>query len=161
MGKKAQEIVKIDVKEIIHLLNKAYVDEWLAYYQYWIAAKVIVGPTRPAVEAELIDHANDELKHATMLAERIIQLGGTPVLNPKDWDKEANCKFTAPTKSDIATVLKQSIGGERCAIKVYDGMLKKLKDKDEVTFQMILDIMTDELEHENDFEMLLADISAK
>ena len=30
----------IDIYEVITLLNKAYADEWLAYYQYFIEAKV-------------------------------------------------------------------------------------------------------------------------
>lgn len=161
MGKKAREIIKIDADELINLLNKALADEWLAYYQYWIAAQVVVGITRKEVAAELNEHAGEELKHAQMLTQRIIQLGGTPILNPKDWEKTANCKFAAPTDPSTTAVLKQSIAGERCAIKVYDDMLKKLKEKDDITFQMILDIMSDELEHEEDFENLLEDIKAK
>ena len=39
MGTKGREIVK-DVDKILTMLNKAYSDEWLAYYQYWIGAKI-------------------------------------------------------------------------------------------------------------------------
>ena len=39
MGKKAVEIVDLDVKKLIEILNQALSEEWLAYYQYWIGLK--------------------------------------------------------------------------------------------------------------------------
>jgi bacterioferritin len=87
MGTKGREIVGMDIDKLIELLNKALADEWLAYYQYWIGAKVVKGPMRGAVEAELMEHAGEELQHAEMLIERIIQLGGTPLLSPEEWYK--------------------------------------------------------------------------
>ena len=43
MGRKAKEIVKANVQEVISDLNKAYADEWLAHYQYWLNAQWIRG----------------------------------------------------------------------------------------------------------------------
>jgi len=40
MGTKGREIVGMDIDKLIELLNKALADEWLAYYQYWVGAKV-------------------------------------------------------------------------------------------------------------------------
>jgi len=34
MGTKGTQIVGGDAKKIVELLNKAFADEWLAYYQY-------------------------------------------------------------------------------------------------------------------------------
>ena len=76
-------IVDMDVDELIRLLNKALSDEWLAYYQYWVGSKVVKGPMKDAVITELVQHATEELAHADMIALRILQLGGTPVLEPK------------------------------------------------------------------------------
>ena len=81
MGTRGREIVGMDVGTLIDLLNRAYASEWLAYYQYWLGAKVIKGPMKDAVAAELNLHATEELNHAVMLAGRIVQLGGTPVLD--------------------------------------------------------------------------------
>ena len=52
-------LMSIDPEEVITLLNKAFADEWLAYYQYWIGTKVIKGPMKEAVIAELLQHAAD------------------------------------------------------------------------------------------------------
>ena len=82
MGTRAREIIGMDVEKLLKLLNAAYASEWLAYYQYWLGAKVIKGPMKDAVAAELLLHSTEELSHADMLANRIIQLGGTPVTEP-------------------------------------------------------------------------------
>lgn len=84
MGTKGREIVGMDVEQLLKLLNMAFTDEWLAYFQYWIGAKVVKGPMKEAVIAELLQHATDELRHAGMVSDRIIQLGGTPVSEPKN-----------------------------------------------------------------------------
>ena len=34
MGSKGIEIVGMDVQLLLNVLNKAFADEWLAYYQY-------------------------------------------------------------------------------------------------------------------------------
>ena len=82
MKKVSAEVLNLDVEKLIEMLNAALCEEWLAYYQYWVGARIMEGPMRIPIEAELLEHANEELKHAEMLIERIIQLGGTPVLNP-------------------------------------------------------------------------------
>jgi len=119
MGTKGIEIVGMNVNDLIGLLNKAYADEWLAYYQYWIGAKVIKGPMKEAVIAELTQHAGDELRHADMLARRIIQLGGTPVTEPEEWYSHSNCGYDAPADPFVKAILEQNIKGEQCAILTY------------------------------------------
>jgi bacterioferritin len=161
MGTKGTAIVNLDVKEILKHLNKALADEWLAYYQYWVGALVLVGNMSDTAKKELLEHAGDELKHANMLADRIIKLGGTPILKPEEWYKHTTCGYMAPTDFSVKAILKQNIKGEQCAINVYNNLLKTTKDKDPVTYDIILDILKDEIEHEDDLERLLEDISQK
>jgi len=161
MERKGKEIVGVDVNELIKLLNKALSDEWLAYYQYWVGAKVVKGMMKEAVIAELTQHAGDELRHAEMLAGRILQLGGIPVLKPEDWYKLTNCGYEAPADPDVMPVLKQNIKGEQCAIESYKKLSDFVKDKDPVTYNMVLSILTDEIEHEDDLINLYEDIESK
>lgn len=152
MGTKGRQIVGMDVDELLGLLNKALADEWLAYYQYWVGAKVIKGPMKDAVEAELLVHATEELGHADLLVNRIIQLGGTPILNPEDWFKLTNCGYEPPSDPFVKAILAQNIKGEQCAIEVYQRLLSIVKDKDPVTYDMVLTILQDEIEHEEDLQ---------
>jgi bacterioferritin len=158
MGSKGREIVGMDVKELLRLLNKAFADEWLAYYQYWLGAKVAKGPMKEAVITELVQHATDELRHADMVSNRIVQLGGMPVMTPQDWYKMTNCGYDAPENPDVAELLKQNIKGEQCAISVYKSMMEVTKDADPVSYNMALLILQDEVEHEEDLEALQEDI---
>ena len=158
MAQKGREIVKMNVDELIKLLNKALADEWLAYYQYWIGAKVVKGPMKDAVIAELDLHATEELSHAVLLTTRIIQLGGTPVLSPAEWMKITNCGYDAPTDPYVEKVLEQNIKGEQCAIKTYSHLLDLTREGDPVTYNIILTILSQEVEHEEDLDALREDL---
>ena len=158
MGEAYVAMIKLDVKKLIEELNKALADEWLAYYQYWVGAKVVEGKMAPAVQAELMEHANEELKHAEMLTDRIMQLGGVPILKPEDWYKMTNCGFSEPKDFSSEAILKQNIEGERCAIGIYHKLLEMTKDKDILTYHMLMEIYKDEVEHEDDLEKILNDL---
>ena len=158
MAQKGREIVKMNVDELINLLNKALADEWLAYYQYWIGAKVVRGPMKDAVIAELDLHATEELAHAALLTTRIIQLGGTPVLSPAEWMKITNCGYDAPSDPYVGKVLEQNIRGEQCAIKTYNNLLGITREGDPVSYNMILGILSQEVEHEEDLDALQEDL---
>jgi bacterioferritin len=158
MGSKGREIIGMDVEELLGLLRRAFADEWLAYYQYWIGAKVVKGPMKDAVIAELDLHATEELSHAVLLTTRIIQLGGTPVLSPAEWMKITNCGYDAPTDPYVEKVLEQNIKGEQCAIKVYSHLLDLTREGDPVTYNIILTILSQEVEHEEDLDALREDL---
>lgn len=157
MGKQAREIIDGNADKIVKLLNQAYASEWLAYYQYWLGAKVASGPFKENVIAELSQHADDEKAHAEKLADRIVILGGTPILNPKDWFELSPCKFEDPDDPYVLALVRQNLDGERCAIKAYNKIMLAVKDIDSVTFEMIVDILADEEAHEEDLQRLEED----
>lgn len=159
MGKMNVEIIKgIDVNKLIDMLNAALSEEWLAYYQYWIGARVVEGKMRSAIEGELNAHAKEELEHAEKLADRIIQLNGTPVLAPSDWEKLARCKYATPNDRFVDAILNDNLIGERCAIQRYQEIIDYTFGKDHATYNMALSILEDELEHEQEIEDWLGDI---
>jgi len=158
MGTRGIEIVDMDVKQLVALLNKAFSDEWLAYYQYWIGAKIVKGPMKEAVIAELTQHAADELRHADMVALRIIQLGGTPITKPEEWYKHTNCGYDAPDNPFVKEVLAQNIKGEQCAITTYKSLVNLTMAKDPVTYNIVLQILQDEVEHEEDLQAEMEDL---
>ncbi len=160
MGTKGRQIVGMDVDELLKLLNQALADEWLAYYQYWVGAKVVKGPMKDAVASELVLHATEELSHADLLATRIIQLGGTPIIDPKEWFKLTHCGYDAPTDPFVKAILAQNIKGEQCAIDVYQKLQLLVRDKDPVTYNMVLTILEQEVEHEEDLQALDEDLDS-
>lgn len=158
MGTKGREILGMDVNAVLQMLNKAYADEWLAHYQYYIGAKISKGPMKDAVNTELLQHAADELRHADMVAMRIIQLGGTPLTHPKQWLEQSNCGYDEPVDPYVGVLLDQNIHGEQCAISVYKSILDATQTGDPVTYNMVLQILQDEVEHEEDLQALKEDL---
>jgi bacterioferritin len=160
MARVGNSIIKgVDINEVIAVLNKAYADEWLAYYQYFIQAKVVKGIMKDAAITELTEHATDELRHANMVADRILQLGGTPLLSPNDWFAQSSCGYEEPKDFDVVSLLEDSIKGEQCAISVYSQLAEMTKDKDIVTYDIVSEILADEVEHEEDLQSLHDDIT--
>ncbi|MBN1360864.1 MAG: hypothetical protein JW993_09740 [Sedimentisphaerales bacterium] len=158
MGTKGTAIVGMDVKELLALLNRAFCDEWLAYYQYWLGAKIVKGPMKDAVIVELEQHATEELNHALLLTGRIIQLGGTPITSPKAWYDWTNCGYEAPDDPYVRTILEQNIKGEQCAIVTYQKLLERTRTADPVTYNIVLQILEQEVEHEEDLQALQEDL---
>ncbi len=160
MGKTAKEIAKVNVDELVEELNKALADEWLAYLQYLNSAKIVNGRMFPVVVKELEGIAAEELEHAGELIERIIQLGGKPVVDPKKYYDLTNCGYEVPTE-DIPQVLKAAIKGEGCAIKVYDKIAAMTHGKDIVTYNLMIHIMEEEIDHEQRYENILEALGSK
>lgn len=159
MAKRGNSIIKgIEISDLIAILNRAYADEWLAYYQYFIEAKVVKGIMKDAAIVELTQHAADELRHATMISDRIIQLGGTPLTHPKAWFEHTNCGYDEPKDFDVVSILNDAIKGEQCAISTYSRIVEMTKDKDIVTYDIVSSILADEVEHEEDLQALHDDI---
>ncbi len=159
MGKQAIKISSVDSDELIKKLNAALSEEWLAYYQYWIGARLMEGPMRSEVEPELLLHADQELGHAVLIVDRIVQLGGTPVVNPMEWTKLATCRYEEPSDPYIEVILTQNLHGERCAIERFQDLADFTNGKDHATYQMAVQILNEELEHENDLEDWLKDLA--
>jgi ferritin-like protein len=126
MGGTAQIISKVENKdELINLLNCAFAEEWLAYYQYWVGAKVARGLERPKIVEEFIEHATEELKHADWLADRIIQLGATPIIDPDEWKINASCKYDAPVNGD--TKILHQTGNNHITLCIYSRICLRAK----------------------------------
>jgi bacterioferritin len=158
MGKKGREIVQLDVEELIADLKRAYADEWLAAYAYTHMAQVIAGgAVAPRVAALLRELAAEELEHQDELAERIAQLGGEPLDDPMQLVEASNEGYPAPPAdaTDVEGVIKVVIEAERGAIQVYNDLVQKTFGKDPVTYNLMVHILEEEVDHEEDFESLL------
>ena len=160
MGKAARKLAGPDVNKIVNELNKALADEWLAYLQYTNAAKIINGKMFPFVAGELESIAKEELEHADELIGRIIQLGGKPIVDPKEYLKKTNCGYEIPSES-VTKAVKAGLKGEACAISVYDKIATMTREKDVVTFNLMIHIMEEEIDHEQRFEDIVDALGKK
>jgi bacterioferritin len=136
-------------KKLVELLNQILADEWLSYYCFWVGAKIMVGPMRDEIAKELEEMAAEELKHAGILVERIIELGGTPVLAPKDWHKISNCAYETPKDFSVRAILFQNIKREQCAVDAYKKFLSFAKGRTSLEHEVIANILEEEIEQKD------------
>ena len=161
MAKETVNILKdkIDIVELLAQLNAALSEEWLAFYQYWVGSFVVEGAMRGDVQREFQEHAAEEYNHAKLLADRIIELEGVPVLDPKQWFDLARCKYDAPVDFGSEVLLKQNVESERCAIYRYQQIAEFTNGIDFTTCDIAKHIMAEEEDHEQDLQDYLNDIA--
>jgi bacterioferritin len=156
LGRKSKEIVRAKIEDVIADLNKAYADEWLAHYQYWLTAIWIRGMDADTLRDTLTQQSADELMHAEKLGNRIIQLGGTPVMNPNKLLEVSGCGYKEPPAdaANLKRVIEIVLEAEACAIETYSKLSEKYRTTDVVTHEIFEELLEDEVEDEEQWEKL-------
>ncbi|HAJ57762.1 MAG TPA: bacterioferritin [Candidatus Omnitrophica bacterium] len=156
MGERFRKTSDSDLKELIADLNRAYCDEWLAFYAYTYAAQVVSGKGYEDMQEFLEKIAKEELEHQSELADMIVKLGGMPVVNFNELEKNANAPFPMPPKKtdDYDAIIGFVMAAEGGAIEVYRKIAKKTFGKEDVVYQLATHILGEEVNHEEIFENL-------
>ena len=142
-----------DRKVIIEKLNEALATEWvcvLRYYRHYFMAD---GMLSDAVKAEFLEHAKQEQEHANKIAERIVQLGGEPDLNPDTLTKRSHAEYK-PGK-DLRDMVTEDLIAERIAIDSYRELIDYIGDKDTTTKRMLMEVLAQEEEHADEMADML------
>jgi bacterioferritin len=158
MGTKGKQIVNLDMADLMVDLNRLYADEWLAAYAYNYMGQVVTGrPAAKQLAALLLDTSKDELEHQQELAERIASLGGRPVADISKLVETSNDGYPAPPadEKDFEAIVRTVIRAEHGAIEAYNRLAQKTHGKDPITYILVLHILSEEVEHEDEFESLI------
>ena len=96
----------------------------------------------------------DDLGHAKILSDIIIQLGRRSTVNIME---TSTCGFLPPSegRTDIKSIIKLVLESERCAIDKYNKLAKKYHMKDLVTHELFEDLLNDEVSDEQDWKDFL------
>lgn len=137
--------VQPHAKAICKLLNDALATEWVCVLRYRRHFFTATGLDSPAVAAEFLVHANEEMGHADRLAERIVQLGGEPLLDPATLAKRSHAEYD--DSLELASMIRANLVAERVAVEVYRQMIQIIGDKDPTTKRLLQDLLADEEEH--------------
>lgn len=147
-------------KALVEQLNKAYADEWLAYYQYFVDYKFLDINSELSKKAleELKQHAADEFRHAELVFDRIRELGGMPLIHPKEIIKHSGCGFIEPKNFSMESLVEDSLKGEECAVEAYSKIKELTRGRDDKTFDLVSYILDEEEEHRDDLMEILAEV---
>jgi len=143
-----------DVGKTIDLLNDALATEIVCVLRYKFHYFAVQGLDSRAVKAEFLQHAGQEQAHADLLAERIVQLGGKPNLNPATLIARSATEYRQ--WNSLVEMIKEDLVAERIAVEVYRDMVRFFGDRDPTTRRMLEGILAMEEEHANDMHDLLA-----
>ncbi|MGO1000332.1 ferritin-like domain-containing protein [Lysobacter sp. CA196] len=144
---------RADREAVIKLLNEALATEIVCVLRYKRHYYMASGLMADAVKAEFLEHANEEQAHADRIAERIVQLGGAPDLNPDVLSKRAHAEYVEGT--DLRDMVKEDLVAERIAIDSYRQIIDYIGDRDTTTKRLMEDILAQEEEHADELADLL------
>lgn len=136
---------RADAGEIIRLLNDALATELVCVLRYKRHYFTACGLQAQSIANEFNVHAQEELAHADLLAERIVQLGGEPDFAPETLTKRSHADYV-PCLS-LNEMIKENLVAERIAVDAYRALIQHIGDKDPTTKRMLESILAQEETH--------------
>ncbi|WP_343610635.1 ferritin-like domain-containing protein [Novosphingobium sp.] len=138
---------------IIEQLNRALATEWVCVLRYLRHAYCITGVIAEPIKAHFLEHAREEQAHADKLAERIVQLGGEPDLNPATLTQRSHAEYK--TGDSIEEMIRENLIAERIAVESYRELIRFIGDRDPTTRVLLEGILAQEEEHADELRDLL------
>jgi bacterioferritin len=147
---------KADRETVNKVLNEALATEIVCVLRYKRHYFMASGIHAESVAAEFLQHANEEQGHADQIAQRIVQLGGEPNLNPDGLLSRSHAEYVEG--DSLLDMIKEDLVAERIAIDSYREIIQYLGNDDPTTRRMMEGILAMEEEHAEDLVSLLADL---
>ena len=142
-----------DREAVIAMLNDALATELVCVLRYKRHYYTVSGRDNGPIKAEFLEHAQQEQDHADSLAERIVQLNGSPNFDPATLTARSHAEYDA--SEDVQSMIRSNLIAERVAIESYRQMIAAIGDKDPTTKHLLISIMAVEEEHADDMRDLL------
>jgi len=145
-----------DRPTVLRLLNEALATELVCYLRYKRHYHVATGLKASIAAGEFLEHAQQELQHSDLLAERIMQLGGEPDFDPQHLTQRSHAEYVAG--SSLKEMVIENLVAERIAIDSYREIVAYLGEADPTTRRLFEEILAQEEEHADDMADILADL---
>lgn len=136
------------LQKLIDGLNLDLTHEYAAMIQYIYNASVVSGISRQVLKPYFESEAEDEMEHATFLSEKIVNLGGTPEVQPA----------TVKRLTKVREMIQHSLNEEIATIERYKARIVEAEQVGDVALKIRLeDMIADETKHKEELERLLQD----
>ena len=142
-----------DRETVIKMLNEALATELVCVLRYKRHYFMATGIHATPVATEFLEHANEEMLHADLIAKRIIELRGEPNFSPDGLAARSHAEYVEG--ATLKEMIKEDLIAERVAIESYREMVGYLAEQDPTTRRMIEQILASEEEHAEDLSSLL------
>ena len=146
-----------DRQEVVRILNEALATELVCVMRYKHHYFAASGIHAESVKAEFLQHAQEEQQHADQIAERIVQLGGSPNFSPDGLLARSHSEYVEG--ANLVEMIQEDLVAERIAIDTYREIIQYLADADPTTRRMLEGILAMEEEHADDMASMLEKVS--
>ena len=143
-------------EQVIKVLNDVVATEIVCVLRYKRHQFTATGLYAQPVAQEFAEHAAEEQAHMDMAAERIVQLGGEPNLDPSGLPERAHTDYVPGTT--LVDMVKEDLVAERIVIQSYMEMIRWIGDDDPTTRRVLESILEQEEEHADDLRDLLTEL---
>lgn len=141
---------KSSKEAVIQVLNKARAEELGAIHQYMSQHYELADNDYGQFAQQLKLIGIDEMRHAEMLAERILVLGGTPTSKPEPETKK---------KQKVLEIMKYDEGLEEGAVNSYNAFLQVCREnKDYISAKIFEQLIVEEQIHLEHFQDIIQHI---
>ncbi|HET8905308.1 MAG TPA: ferritin-like domain-containing protein [Saccharospirillum sp.] len=147
-----------DRENVVRILNEALATEIVCNLRYKSHYFRADGIKANVAAQEFLEHADQEAQHADWLAERIVQLGGSPNFSPEGLLSRSHAEFVEG--DSLREMIREDLIAERIAIDSYREIANYLGTQDPTSRRVIEDILAQEEEHAEDMAGLLKDLPA-
>jgi len=144
---------RADREAVLNLLNDTLATEIVCVLRYKRHYYMASGIHAQTAATEFLEHANTEQSHADRIAERIIQLGGAPDLNPDTLTSRSHAEYVEG--KTVTDMLRENLVAERIAVQSYTDFIRYLGDDDPTTRRLLEEILANEEEHADDLKTLM------
>lgn len=148
---------RCDRQAVIRHLNDALATELVCVLRYRRHHYMAKGLASKSTATEFLVHSSEELGHADLIAERIVQLGGEPDFAPDSLTKRSHSEYVAA--ASLVGMIKENLVAERIAIDSYRELIDYIGDGDSTTKKMLESILRVEEEHADELADLLGGAS--
>ena len=145
---------KADLPRVIEVLNEALATELVCVLRYKRHYLTADGIHAKGVAQEFLEHANEEQQHADWIAQRIVQLGGSPNFDLEGLATRSHSEYDE--KASLLDMIHEDLIAERIAIESYAEIARWLRNDDSTTRTLMESILKMEEEHADDLCSLLA-----
>jgi ferritin-like protein len=147
MGSAENSLIReIEIQEIIDALDSFHTQLWVVVHLSLALKDRLEGQVASfLLSKELEDKAQESMKHAKKLAERIAELGETETGNPTEFVMLSPLKrFSMPSSnSNVNVILSYILELEQSIIRTYDDFVYRIRDKDYITYHVLREILED------------------
>jgi len=150
LSRKLVEKAGVQVEELVQLLISNAAAELTTFYYYTLLRVNLIGKDGEGLKEIAEDARIEDRNHFEALVPRIYELGGELPDDMKAFHDLSACPpaHLPADRSDVKAILEVLLKAEQCAVNGYTHLCNMTAGRDHRTYDLVLAILNEEIEHE-------------